>query len=219
MTNSNDGTKAAKRQSCPQCLRPLSTCICGLVQPIQNQIELIILQHPLEVKEAKNTARLLYLCLKNSQIHVGERFGDAFFEQFNAPSTYNLLLYPETPEEKSLGIIAPPLLDSTKLNIDIDETTNHKSTLRLWVLDATWRKSRKMLYLNPDLQRMPRINLVDAQPSLYTIRKAHSENQLSTLEASCYALRQLEHNRVDYSPVLTAFAGFIKQHNTFIPSP
>lgn len=217
MTNSKDNKKATKRQTCPQCLRPLSTCICELIQPVQNHIELVILQHPLEVNEAKNTARLLHLCLKNSQIHIGETFTEDFFAQFNAPSTYNLLLYPETPEEKSLGIITPPQLDATKLNID--ESATNKNLLRLWVLDATWRKSRKMLYLNPNLQRMPRIILQDAPASIYKIRKAHSENQLSTLEASCYALRQLEQNRVDYSPVLTAFAGFIKQHNTFIPSP
>lgn len=217
MTNSNDNKKATKRQTCPQCLRPIKTCICKLVQPIQNDIELIILQHPLEVNEAKNTARLLHLCLKNSQIHVGETFTDAFFAQLNVPPAYNLLLYPETPEEKSLGIISPPQLDTTQLCND--DSANHKNLLRLWVLDATWRKSRKMLYLNPHLQRMPRIILQDAPASIYKIRKAHSENQLSTLEASCYALRQLEQNRVDYSPVLTAFAGFIKQHNTFIPPP
>jgi len=222
--DANPMTQSGKRQSCPRCLRPLSTCLCAWVQVVSNQIELIILQHPLEVHQAKNTARLLHLCLNNSQIHVGENFGPAFFKQLqnkelnnNEQSTYDLLLYPETPEEKSLGINSPPLLDATKLLVD--KNYQPIATLRLWVLDATWRKSRKMLYLNPELQAMPRVKLHNPPVSGYSIRKAHSENQLSTLEASCYALQQLEEGRVDYKPVLQAFAAFIQQQHTFIPSP
>lgn len=213
-----------KRQACKQCLHPINTCLCELVQPVQNQVELIILQHPMEVKQAKNTAQLLHLCLNNSQLYIGETFSQAFFAERQACASdpaqgqiYNLLLYPDTPEEKSLGIASSPPLDSEKLQAAAN--TPHISILRLWVLDATWRKSRKMLYLNRELQIMPRLSLVDAPTSHYSIRKAHSENQLSTLEASCYALQQLEHNRVDYGPVLKAFADFVTRYKTFIPSP
>lgn len=218
-----------KRQRCENCQHPLCTCLCGLVQPVLNQVELIILQHPLEAKQAKNTAQLLHLCLNNSQLYIGETFSSAFFtERQSRPSEstqgpiYDLLLYPETPEEKSQGIPSPPPLDNQQLQLatapNLAGNTANISTLRLWVLDATWRKSRKMLYLNRELQVMPRLPLQQVPASLYSIRKAHSKNQLSTLEASCYALRQLEHNRVDYAPVLTAFAAFIARHNTFIPS-
>jgi hypothetical protein len=50
------------------------------------------------------------------------------------------------------------------------------------------------------------------------VRKAHSENQLSSLEASCYALQTLEANAVDYSPVLHAFTAFVAEQQTFLPS-
>lgn len=223
-------TQGTKRQLCEKCLHPLSTCLCALVQPVQNQVELIILQHPMEAKQAKNTAQLLHLCLNNSQLHIGETFSAAFFAEFQPQVSgsaqgliYNLLLYPETLEEKSLGIISPPALDSAKLqlteNPEFAGNTAPISTLRLWVLDATWRKSRKMLYLNRELQMMPRLPLGEVPASGYSIRKAHSKNQLSTLEASCYALRQLEHNRVDYAPVFEAFSAFITKYQTFIPSP
>jgi len=46
--------------------------------------------------------------------------------------------------------------------------------LRLVVLDATWRKSRKLLHLHPLLQALPRLPLRDPPPSLYRIRKAHA---------------------------------------------
>jgi len=202
----------SKRQLCETCLRPLKTCICKHVKPVSNVASLIILQHPQEVYEAKNSAKLLNLCLKNSQIHVGEVFDDGFFQKTQAENFYDLLLYPDTPEEKSLGILKPPEIDVSQLN------SGDNLKIRLWVLDGTWRKSRKMLYLNPALQSMPRLSLQDCPPSLYTIRKAHSENQLSTLEASCYALQQLERYAVDYSPVLSAFAAFVAEQSTFLPS-
>jgi len=202
----------SKRQLCETCLRPLKTCICKHVRPVSNAASLIILQHPQEVYETKNSAKLLNLCLKNSQIHVGEVFDDSFFRKIQAENFYDLLLYPDTPEENSLGILKPPEIDAGRLN------SSDNLKIRLWVLDGTWRKSRKMLYLNPTLQSMPRLSLQDCPPSLYTIRKAHSENQLSTLEASCYALQQLERYAVDYSPVLSAFAAFVAEQHTFLPS-
>jgi len=182
-------------------------------------VSLTILQHPQEAQEVKNSARLLSLCLKNSQIETGEIFSPRFFREYQELGFYDLLLYPDTPEEKSLGIAHPPAIDVTRMpsGDNLINAATHGHRLRLWVLDATWRKSRKMLYLNPALQAMPRLSLQHCPPSIYKIRKAHSENQLSTLEASCYALQQLEHNAVDYSPVLNAFAAFVAEQQTFLP--
>jgi len=205
-----------KRQSCEACLRPLKTCICKHVQAVENRVSIVILQHPQEVYEAKNSARLLHLCLKNSQIYIGENFGEDFFCQRQTAQYYDVLLYPDTPEEKSLGIMTPPEIEAWRLNIDVN--LHPPNNIRLWILDATWRKSRKMLYLNPALQAMPRLSLQNVPPSIYTIRKAHSENQLSTLEASCYALQQLEANTLDYSPVLNAFAAFVAEQQAFLPT-
>lgn len=206
----------SQREHCHHCCRPLQTCLCKHVERVANAVKLIILQHPLEVNESKNSGRLLQLCLINSHLYVGEQFSDDFFAEHQQSNSYDLLLYPETPEEKSLGILHPPALDFSR--ITTGDKLSNLNTMRLWVLDATWRKSRKMLYVNRTLQAMPRISLTDCPPSLYDIRKAQGEHQLSTLEASCYALRQLEQNQVDYTPVLTAFRGFIAEHKSYRPN-
>jgi DTW domain-containing protein len=206
----------SKRPHCNRCSRPLVACICKHIQPVANRVSLRILQHPLEVNEPKNTARLLQLCLQNSQIFVGEIFSKDFFHAHLSSSAYNLLLYPETSEEKSLGIESPPVFDYAQ--ICVHQTMNRLGAIHLWVIDGTWRKSRKMLYLNPELQRMPRLSLEDCPSSQYTIRKSQGENQLSTLEATCYALQQLENNSVNYAPVLAAFAAFINQLQTYLPA-
>lgn len=206
------------RLPCLDCLRPLKTCLCKHVRRVKNRVELIILQHPLEMYEAKNSARLLHLCATNSQIFNGEVFNDEFFTNIIAPdlSIYNVLLYPAPDNEKSLGILPPPALSAERLTHE--DPVSGSPLVRLWVLDATWRKSRKMLYLNSHLQAMPRLHLTECPPSIYSIRKAHNENQLSTLEAACYALQQLENNRVNYMPVLNAFAAFIREQKTFLPT-
>ena len=95
------------------------------------------------------------------------------------------------------------------------ELLRSPATLRLIVLDGTWRKSRKMLHLNPLLQHIPRIALRNQPASHYTIRKAHRPDQLSTLEATCAALIQLEGNAARFQPLLTAFDGFVAQQLAF----
>ena len=83
------------------------------------------------------------------------------------------------------------------------------------MLDGTWRKSLKMLHLNPALQALPRLALQAQAPSRYLIRKAHHPDQLSTLEASCLALAQLEQAPDRYAPLLTAFSAFVGEQAHF----
>jgi len=173
----------------------------------------VILQHPLEVDHAKGSARLLHLSLPHSRLVTGEVFDPAVLQALlTAPLAsevcaarprHTLLLFPDTPEEKAMGLPAPPVLARDKLH--------DPSQLRLIVLDGTWRKSRKMLYQNPLLQQLPRLALRDMPASHYLIRKAHRPDQLSTLEATCMALMQLEACVEPYLPLLKAFDGFVAQ--------
>jgi DTW domain-containing protein YfiP len=203
-------TPATKRPICSNCNRPVRNCICALISTITNQVEILILQHPDEAPNAKNTAGLLHLSLKSSQLKIGEHFVTQDLDSWLfADQKQPLLLYPEIPEYQALGLGAPRTLPSLNLMAP--------NQLRLVVIDATWRKSRKMLYLNRTLQILPRMMLTETPPSIYKIRKAHSENQLSTLEASCYALQQLEQQQVDYAPLLSAMRLFVAQQSAFVP--
>jgi DTW domain-containing protein YfiP len=186
----------AKRLVCPNCLRPQATCICRWVAPVRSVADVLILQHPMEVANAKNSGRLLHLSLPGSRLEVGETF-----DALPTGGRRAVLLYPETPGDRSLGIAPPPPFDGAW----------RAQELVLVVLDATWRKSRKMLYLNPALQAMPRLPLRGTPPSHYLIRKAHKPDQLSTLEATAYALAQLEGDEHRYDPLIAAFDKFVAQ--------
>lgn len=184
------------RPTCPHCLRAQTACICHLISKVQSSVEVLILQHPMEALETKGTARLLHLCLPNSTIFVNEVFEDKLLLSIKN----SILLYPITPEDHSLGIASPPDLNSTVL-AQLDN-------IRLIIIDGTWRKSRKILCKNPYLQTLPRLMLDDLPVGQYTIRKARKPHQLSTLEAACAALTQLEVNTQKFEPITQAFTLF-----------
>ena len=165
--------------------------------------EVLILQHPLEVHHAKNTARLLHLSLLGSRVRVGEQFADSDLQGALAGPAVNVLLYPQGEQP-----VAP--LPAWAPGLHAPDTP-----VRLVVLDATWRKSRKMLYLNPLLQCLPRLSLDATHLSRYLIRKAHKPGQLSTLEATCAALAQLERDAPSFQPLLDAFDGFVAHQLAF----
>jgi DTW domain-containing protein YfiP len=183
---------ASKRPRCPRCELPARTCLCALVTPVRNDVDVLVLQHPGEVDEAKGSARLLRLSLARCRVLVGERFDpDQLRELLGGDVSGSALLYPAdtvtgTPIEVAL---APS---------------------RLVVLDGTWRKSLKMLHENPFLQTLPRWPLSSPASTCYgTLRKARSAMQLSTLEATCTALAALEHAPTRYAPLLVAFDSFV----------
>lgn len=208
-----------KRAICTRCLRPQFTCICQWITPIAHAVEVVVLQHPLEVQNAKGSARLLHLSLPRSRLITGEVFDpQALLSVLTDPwhpdapakgPRQAVLLYPDTPEDAVLGVVAPPVLLPTLLQ--------DPARVRLIVLDGTWRKSRKMLFLNPLLQQLPRLPLRDMPPSHYLIRKAHRPDQLSTLEATCAALMQLEGCTAQCQPLLNAFDGFVAQQRAYAP--
>ena len=208
---------AVHRPLCSTCLRPQRTCICQWITPTCNPVEVVILQHPLEVAHAKGTARLLHLSLQRSTLAMGETWDVGalhalLYEPLAAvPKAqvpqHTILLYPDSPHDPVLGLSTPPALPPT--------LAQEPARVRLIVLDGTWRKSRKMLYCNPLLQRLPRLALKDLPASHYRIRKAQQAHQLSTLEATCMALAQLDGSAAPYAPLLTAFDGFVAQQQAY----
>jgi DTW domain-containing protein len=178
---------------------------------VAHTAEVLILQHPMEVDNAKGSARLLHLSLQSSRMVTGEVFDEKELQALlMAPSSLApqaamrpVLLYPEGSHDQVPGLRTPELLCAEQLA--------QAAQIRLVVIDGTWRKSRKMLYLNPLLQQLPRLSLQDTPASRYVLRKAHQPDQLSTLEATCVALGQLQADHSAFAPLLLAFEGFVAQ--------
>ncbi len=162
----------------------------------------------MEVNQVKGSARLLSLSLLNSRIEVGEAFAPIRLQELlNAPWSANT----STHDPKQAILLYPELAVDAASSAQIVERLPEPAQLRLVVLDGSWRKTRKMLYLNPLLQRLPRLHLSAVPTSKYLIRKAHRPDQLSSYEATCSALMQLEGTAQKFAALLTAFDGFVDQ--------
>jgi DTW domain-containing protein YfiP len=82
--------------------------------------------------------------------------------------------------------------------------------LRLVVIDATWRKSLRLLLEHPLLAALPRLSLEAPEPTRYrAIRAARRPDQVSTLEATVQALAMLEGPGFEGGPLLDAFGRFV----------
>ncbi|MFM2342099.1 MAG: hypothetical protein RLZZ592_1752 [Pseudomonadota bacterium] len=194
-----------RRPLCPCCVRPLTACLCDLVVPVDNRIEVLVLQHPLEAREAKNSVALLARGLARVRIEVGEIFDAPMLSDWLGPGAR--LLYPQTPMPST----SPQAVENTKFRL----LAEAGAVTRLVVLDATWRKSLKMLHLNPLLMALPRLALQDLSPPRYrAMRRARRADQLSTLEAVCAALARLEQDAARYRPMLEGFEQFIARWQT-----
>ncbi|CAE6951424.1 hypothetical protein ACOMICROBIO_GDFFDHBD_03669 [Vibrio sp. B1REV9] len=182
---------------CSQCGKSRKACICQWVVPLGNEIELIILQHTSEEHRPLGTARILNLSLNCCTCLIGEDFSnDALLNEYLADDHYqHFILY---PSESSLCL-------SELTNSSV---TKHKK-MRLILLDGTWKKAYKMWQLSTNLHCLPTVKLPEDLQGHYTIRKAPSENSLSTVEAGYYALSLLEPNK-DFSPLLNAFEKMIE---------
>ena len=211
------------RPRCPQCLRALRGCICALVHPVHSDVQVLILQHPMEVHETKGTARALHLCLgAQSRLEVGEAFDPSQLAHWlNEPwhsgdaPRQPVLLYPESPEPPTHSPESPNPAKAPDSPANSTAINPAPTALRLVVLDGTWRKSLKMLHANPALHTLPRLPLNVTAAGRYRIRKARRADQLSTLEASALALGQLQGWEEGASPLVAlerVFDGLLGLH-------
>jgi DTW domain-containing protein YfiP len=179
-------------------------CLCDLVVAVDNRVDVLLLQHPMEADEAKGTGRLLALSLARCRREVGEVFDHEALQAWLHDGRRSVLLYPRTEG------------DDAPVTPMAEVACEEPMPLQFVVLDATWRKSLRMLRANPALQALPRL-AIDAvrssspsNPRAYArLRPARRPDQLSTLEAACAALGQLERNALRYAPLEAALDRFV----------
>lgn len=184
-----------RRAACTRCLRPQAACLCALARPTPHHTEVLVLQHPQEQRQAKNSVALLRLSLAHCEVLVGERFAPGeLAAQLWRPGRETRLLYPDVPAAPAPLAPAP----------------TGGAPVRLVVLDATWRKSLRMLIEHPALAALPRVSLDAPAPTRYcAIRAARRADQVSTLEATAQALEILDGPSFDAGPLLDAFGRFV----------
>lgn len=171
----------AKTQRCERCQRPQALCYCARLSPVDNTWPIWILQHPAEARHALGTARIAALGLRDCTLALSQSPEAA--HPFTSAAHSPVLIYPG-PSSLPLQELAP----------------DPRRTLLF--IDATWRKSRRMLLENAWLEALPRYALPTPPPSRYRIRREPKPEAISTLEAIVHCLALLEGDATRYQPLL-----------------
>lgn len=161
------------RVICCRCHYPLTTCVCAHISKVESPVEIVILQHSKEAAHAKNTVKLITLCLSNTKVIVGKSAADFAVIRQQLASRQSALIY---PTDTSQGF------ESTLKN----PVTPLPSTLVF--IDASWRQAYAIWQGNPWLHSLAQYHFEDAPNSEYQIRHTKLEHSLSTLEAVAYSL-------------------------------
>ena len=179
---------------CPRCRKPPALCVCEGITPIDNQVALLILQHPQEQDRELGTAQLTALHFKNAQLKIG----------LSWPSLTKILGRPADPRRWAilyLGSVraAAVLPDrdivavNRKGNAVDDQDTALREIEGIVLLDGTWSQAKALWWRNGWMLKCQRVVLGPKRRSRYgRLRREPRSDGLSTLEAAAMLLARLE---------------------------
>lgn len=166
---------------CLKCFRPIQNCFCSDIIEIDTGIKFVFLMHPHEAKRQRTgTGRLASLSLSGSEIIVDKSFDDNIKTQdlINNPLFYPMVLYPGDSSISAEEINFKKVLKDR--------------TLLIFLVDATWREARRMMYSSSSLQKLPKLSFEHEYHSVFKIKRQPKSNYLSTIESSYYLIKELQ---------------------------
>lgn len=195
---------------CYQCFRPLKTCYCKYIEPIDPGIKFVLLMHPEEAyKQKTGTGRLTSLTLIGSEIIIDTTFDEnKRTKELLKDSLYlPMVLYPGKEAHHTESFDFESKLENRKLLI--------------FLIDATWRFSRQMLSRSPSLQKLPKLSFSREYESMFEIKKQPANFCLSTIESSYYLIKELQvagvcKKNIDPESLISIFKRMIALQKTFI---
>lgn len=170
---------------CMKCFRPVKTCYCKYIEPIDTGVKFVFLMHPKEAyKQRTGTGRLAHLTLEQSEIIIGIDFTEnkRLNELLNSKEYVPLLLYPGedawSAQTENEGKKLKSMLGS--------------KTLLVIVVDATWFLAKKMMRLSKNLQQLQKLSFKANYRSQFQFKTQPAEECLSTIESCYYLINELK---------------------------
>lgn len=170
---------------CYKCFRPIKSCYCKNIVPVDTGVKFVFLMHPKEAYRQKTgTGRLASLSLIDSEIIIGidfsqnERLNNLISGQGEFSSFFPVVLYPskdayftDTPSfQKAIG----------------------DKKLLVIVVDATWFFAGKMVKLSTNLHHLPKLSFKNEYRSQFIIKLQPNPACLSTIESAYYLIEELK---------------------------
>lgn len=181
-------------------------CICDSVTPIENELSLLILQHPQEQDRALGTARLLAKHFADATVRVGLSW-PSLSKALGRPvenASHWAVLYLGSARAADLDVDG----EIVALNRKGEVAENQRGILGklegVVLLDGTWSQAKALWWRNPWMLKCQRVILNPAHPSRYgRLRREPRKDGLSTIEAAATLLAGLE-RRPDIAETLNA---------------
>ena len=178
------------RVLCQGCLQLQSHCLCAHVNSRSSETPVLVLQYNKEAQHHKNTVGLLQLTVPNTVVVTANEFGWlAEAEEYQSLLQRPYLLYPKANSQE-LSPVAAATTVASKLS-----PSEPCAPSCLVVIDASWKKSKRIFFTTTWLQQLPAVHLSSSSlqtASAYSIRKSAQAHFRSTFEASVLALSVLE---------------------------
>lgn len=197
-----------------RCGRPVSVCLCDDMppEPVSTGTEIVILQHPHELRHRLATVPLLSRCLNNCQILIGRRLrlgSSPLLDSLYSDSVEN----PSLPRRSIFlfpGTDSMPVTEINQWKSSISESST-KGYVMI-VFDGTWKHAKEMVTASlPFISTFASCvcfdyNIEVCGGSIYDsellLRKEPFRGCMSTMEAVARALKVLEADEADIEGML-----------------
>ncbi len=205
---------------CPHCAKPDFLCVCDSVEPIDNKVALLILQHPQEQDRLLGTAGVTRRALTNAELKIGLSWPSLskVLGREADPSQWAILHLgaahaKNLPREREVIVLdkkGEPLPDQDRA------LTGLKGIV---IFDGSWAQAKTLWWRNPWVLKARRLALNPQKPSLYgALRREPRREALSTLEAAALALSRLENRPEIESALLKDFAAMLDKYRAALAS-
>jgi len=211
----------AAEADCPRCLKPPKLCVCAGIQPIDNKVALVILQHPQEQDKALGTARLTALHFRNAIFRIGLSWPSlaALLGRPADPRRWAVLYLgsaqaADLPEGREIAV-----LDAKGAPLP-DQDAALRGIAGIVLLDGSWSQAKTLWWRNPWVLKARRVVLAPARPSRYgALRREPRREGLSTLEAAGLLLARLEGRPEIEAALLASFERLLSAYRATQPKP
>lgn len=154
-------------------------CVCDRIVSHATERRVLILQHPQEQDALLGSAQIVAASLPKARVVVGlswRRLADALGEEAVDPARWAVLFPDGEASEPGVTSRRGAALDPSALE-------------GIVVLDGTWSKAKTLWWRNPWLNKLNRMSLKPARPSIYGRLRAEPRREyVSTLESVAAAL-------------------------------
>ena len=165
--------------TCETCHRPTAACVCDKIVVHETRLKVLVLQHFQEQDALLGSAQIVAASLPQAKITVGlswRNLGHALGDEAVDPQRWAVLF----PDREAPGNRV------TARNGDLIPASRLEGII---ALDGTWSKAKTLWWRNAWLNKLNRVSLVPAAPSIYGRLRAEPKREyVSTLESVAAAL-------------------------------